>query len=321
MAETGSRLAVAERHLPLPATAEWGRIRWSYAIGVGGVHVLALLAFVPRLFDWTRHGLALAGLMCSARLASTFATIGCCTHRGYRVPSSGWSMPWPAGRLLPAGHPGRWVSVHRLPPSALRRTDRPAQPACRFLVGAYGLADGRQIASLQHLAVRAIRQGLCPTAFYGNWRRQPALGMDRTWPTGRCSSSPASPRLGPAGDTYGGVHSASSLLVWGVFVRTVLVWHITWSVNSLTHLWGYRNYETDDNSRNNLLVGLVSNGEGWHNNHHAQPVGRPRPLLVGAGRDLADHPPAGAARPGVGRRPARREEGREEGRPAGRQPR
>ena len=55
-------------------------------------------------------------------------------------------------------------------------------------------------------------------------------------------------------------------MVWGVFVRTVAVWHITWSVNSLTHLWGYRTYETDENSRNNWFVGLISNGEGWHNN-------------------------------------------------------
>ena len=62
-----------------------------------------------------------------------------------------------------------------------------------------------------------------------------------------------------------------SLLVWGVFVRTVLVWHITWSVNSVAHLWGYRNYATDEGSRNNIVVGLLSNGEGWHNNHHADP--------------------------------------------------
>jgi len=59
--------------------------------------------------------------------------------------------------------------------------------------------------------------------------------------------------------------------VWGVFVRTVAVWHITWSVNSITHLWGYRNFPTRDNSRNNWVVGLISNGEGWHNNHHAEP--------------------------------------------------
>lgn len=62
-----------------------------------------------------------------------------------------------------------------------------------------------------------------------------------------------------------------SVLVWGVFVRTVLVWHITWAVNSVTHLLGYRNYATLDSSRNNVLVGLLSNGEGWHNNHHADP--------------------------------------------------
>ncbi|HMH99522.1 MAG TPA: acyl-CoA desaturase, partial [Bradyrhizobium sp.] len=61
------------------------------------------------------------------------------------------------------------------------------------------------------------------------------------------------------------------IMMFGVFVRTVLVWHITWAVNSVTHLWGYRNYETDEDSRNNIVVGLIANGEGWHNNHHADP--------------------------------------------------
>src|SRR5205085_8777772 len=54
-------------------------------------------------------------------------------------------------------------------------------------------------------------------------------------------------------------------------VRTVYVWHITWAVNSVTHRWGYRNYATDDQSRNHWLVALATNGEGWHNNHHAHP--------------------------------------------------
>ena len=81
------------------------------------------------------------------------------------------------------------------------------------------------------------------------------LGLAIGWPTG--------------GSLAAGVQFGLSLMVWGVFVRTVLTWHITWSVNSVTHVWGYRNYETDDNSRNNILVGLWSNGEGWHNNHHA----------------------------------------------------
>ena len=61
----------------------------------------------------------------------------------------------------------------------------------------------------------------------------------------------------------------SSLLIWGGALRTVFVWHTTWSVNSLSHIWGYRNYPTSDASRNNALVALVAFGEGWHNNHHA----------------------------------------------------
>jgi len=60
-----------------------------------------------------------------------------------------------------------------------------------------------------------------------------------------------------------------SWLVWGLAVRMVIVFHITWLVNSATHMWGYRNYETTDDSRNLWWVGLLAFGEGWHNNHHA----------------------------------------------------
>ena len=61
-------------------------------------------------------------------------------------------------------------------------------------------------------------------------------------------------------------------MVWGGALRTVIVWHQTWFVNSAAHLWGYRNYETRDDSRNNVWAGILCNGDGWHNNHHADPV-------------------------------------------------
>jgi stearoyl-CoA desaturase (delta-9 desaturase) len=60
-----------------------------------------------------------------------------------------------------------------------------------------------------------------------------------------------------------------SFVVWGMFVRLVYVLHVTWFVNSATHIWGYRNYETTDDSRNLWWVGILAFGEGWHNNHHA----------------------------------------------------
>jgi stearoyl-CoA desaturase (delta-9 desaturase) len=64
---------------------------------------------------------------------------------------------------------------------------------------------------------------------------------------------------------------ALSWLVWGTCVRMVFVLHSTWLVNSASHIWGYRNYEIRDNSRNNWWVALITYGEGWHNNHHAYP--------------------------------------------------
>jgi len=57
-------------------------------------------------------------------------------------------------------------------------------------------------------------------------------------------------------------------LVWGFCVSTVLLWHSTYSINSLAHRWGSQRYETGDDSRNNLWLALLTLGEGWHNNHH-----------------------------------------------------
>jgi stearoyl-CoA desaturase (Delta-9 desaturase) len=63
-----------------------------------------------------------------------------------------------------------------------------------------------------------------------------------------------------------------SLLIWGFFVSTVLLWHGTFTINSLNHMFGSRRYSTNDGSRNNwLLAILVTCGEGWHNNHHYRP--------------------------------------------------
>lgn len=60
-------------------------------------------------------------------------------------------------------------------------------------------------------------------------------------------------------------------VLWAVCVRMALGYHSTWFVNSATHLWGYRNYVTRDESRNLWWVALMAFGEGWHNNHHAHP--------------------------------------------------
>jgi stearoyl-CoA desaturase (delta-9 desaturase) len=60
----------------------------------------------------------------------------------------------------------------------------------------------------------------------------------------------------------------STALIWGHFVSLVLVWHVTFCINSLAHVWGTRPYATGDDSRNNALLAVLTFGEGWHNNHH-----------------------------------------------------
>ncbi len=59
-----------------------------------------------------------------------------------------------------------------------------------------------------------------------------------------------------------------SMLIWGFFISTTLLWHGTFTINSLSHVFGSRRYKTTDTSRNNWLLALITCGEGWHNNHH-----------------------------------------------------
>jgi len=65
---------------------------------------------------------------------------------------------------------------------------------------------------------------------------------------------------------------ALSGFVWGGLVRIFTMHHVTWSVNSVCHVWGTRPYASKDESRNNPIVAVVALGEGWHNNHHAFPT-------------------------------------------------
>jgi stearoyl-CoA desaturase (delta-9 desaturase) len=67
------------------------------------------------------------------------------------------------------------------------------------------------------------------------------------------------------------VLGGAQLLIWGFFISTVVLYHVTFTVNSLAHRFGRRRYATSDGSRNNWLIALLTFGEGWHNNHHHFP--------------------------------------------------
>lgn len=79
--------------------------------------------------------------------------------------------------------------------------------------------------------------------------------------------------LGIALETYAPQLETNGLqlLVWGFIISTVLLYHMTFTVNSLAHVWGKRRFNTSDQSRNNSFIALLTLGEGWHNNHHHFP--------------------------------------------------
>jgi len=268
---TGEARPAEASRLLAPATVDVSRVTWPYALGVVGYHLLALLAFWPWLFSWS--GLILAGAGCYV-----FGTLGInlcyhrlLTHRSFTCPK--WLEHFFAilGVCSLQDTPARWVAVHRMHHQYSDESDDPHSPLVTFFWGHMGwlLVPNNRLARFE-LFERYCKDLLRDRFYFilerklfwvwvnlAAWAVFFTLGFVPGWLV--------------TGDALAGVQLGLSLLVWGVFLRTVLVWHITWSVNSVTHLWGYRNYDTDENSRNNVFVGLISNGEGWHNNHHAQP--------------------------------------------------
>ena len=255
----------------LPASVDRGRVVWSYAITVGLYHLVALLAVLPWLFSWTGVVLAVAGLSVFGSLGINLCYHRLLTHRGLVCPK------WLEHSLAILGvccmqdTPARWVAVHRRHHEHADRQEDPHSPLVNFLWGHVGwmLVQNRDLARLRiydryakdvladPLYRRLERTLLYPIIIVSSW----AVFFLGGFAAGLLSGS----------DAAEAARFGASLLIWGVFVRTVVVWHITWSVNSASHLWGYRNYETGDRSRNNWVVTILTNGEGWHNNHHADP--------------------------------------------------
>lgn len=261
--------AAAVAQLDYPRTTRPVRVRWVYLISISSFHLLACLAFVPWLFSWTGVALALLGLYVFGTLGINLCYHRLLTHKSFSCPKWIEHLTATLGVCCLQDTPGRWVAIHRLHHQHSDEQPDPHSPLVDFLWGHMGWLmvknDETDRISMYERYARDVLKDPFHMAFERNllwvwvnlasWAAFYTVGFIVGWAM--------------TGEFLGGVQFGLSLLVWGVFVRTVLVWHITWSVNSVTHMWGYRNYDTDENSKNNWFVGLVSNGEGWHNNHHA----------------------------------------------------
>jgi sn-1 stearoyl-lipid 9-desaturase len=246
------------------------RVHRGILTGIIGYHLLALLACVPWLFSWSGLAWAVVGTYFFGGLGISVGYHRLLTHRSFacvRWLEHGLSI---LGVCCWQGSPMNWVAMHRMHHHHSDEPGDPHSPRHSFFWSHMGWFLIFDPAIYNLGTYDRYARDLFQDRFY-KWLERP-----RVWRTIHVLQWTAFLVAGglvgglSTGSLGGAVHLGLSWLVWGVLVRTLVVWHTTWAINSVTHLWGYRNYDTNDDSRNNWLLGYL-NGEGWHNNHHAEP--------------------------------------------------
>jgi fatty-acid desaturase len=254
-----------------PERGTW-RIKWRYASPIIFIHLVAILACVPWFFSWTGVLLAALGCYVFGGLGMNVGYHRLLTHRSFACPR--WLERFLAilGACCMEESPTVWVAWHRRHHHAADKELDPHSPLKSFLWGHIGWLMIRSDNANPGPLKARYAPDLLSDPFYAwleasdNWIKVSLVSWALIFAAGFAAVALWD------GSQREAVQFGLSLLIWAGAVRTVLVWHITWSVNSVTHLWGYRSYETPDNSRNNILIGLLAGGEGWHNNHHAAPT-------------------------------------------------
>ena len=240
-----------------------GRVNWITTVVMGLFHVLAIAA----LFCFSWKNLAAFGIMyfLAINLGIGVAYHRLLTHRGFRTPKWVEYFVTACGTMALEGGPIFWVATHRVHHQNSDQEGDPHTPVDgTFWSHAGWILSGRAMHS--------------ETALLG--RYAPDLTRDKVhvwlskyhWLfltlTGFAQIAIGAALAVPGHRLAGGL----SMMLWGTMLRVVIGLHATWFVNSATHLFGSRRFDTRDESRNNWWVALLTGGEGWHNNHHAHPV-------------------------------------------------
>jgi stearoyl-CoA desaturase (delta-9 desaturase) len=263
---------VGRRPVPRPELVDGqSRIIWPYVIGVALFHLLIPLAFFPYFFSWWGLLWLPVGnyLFCSLGIGAGYHRL--LTHRGYKCPLWFEHILATLGVLNLQDSPARWVLVHRLHHQHSDHQPDPHTPMVTWFWGHVGwlFVENRQLSSAQ--TYEKYVRDILRDPFYMRLERNVLYVW--VYVAHAVLFLVAGLAVGFAfhGTLAGSYRVGLQWLLWGVVYRTLYTWHVTWAVNSISHMWGYRSYETRENSRNNWLVALLTNGEGWHNNHHADP--------------------------------------------------
>ena len=229
------------------ATEKKLSIDWITIAFIGALHILALFALLPSNFSWAAIGVAVFLHWVTGGLGITLGYHRLVTHRSFQTPKWLEYFFVFCGTLACQGSPIDWIGLHRIHHLHSDNNGDPHDSNKGFWWSHVGWMlfdiDAKQ-------EVPRFTKDIADDPVYVFFAKyfiliQVALGLVLYaiggWP----------------------------FVVWGVFVRLIAVFHCTWLVNSATHAFGYRTFESSDRSKNCWWVAILTYGEGWHNNHHA----------------------------------------------------
>jgi len=232
------------------------RLDWPVVGGIAVMHLGCL--FAPFYFSWSGFVAAAILYWLTGAIGITLCYHRLLTHRSFKTPKWFEYLLTGIACLAWQGGPVQWVGIHRLHHQHSDEELDPHSPKHGF------------VWSHMFWCMHKQPEGRDPKAAAKDLGRDPGMRLINKffWV----------PQVLLVGVIYAAGNWAAQLgyqtsglswLLWCVCVRTVVVYHATWFVNSASHTWGYRNYDTNDISTNLWWVALLSFGEGWHNNHHA----------------------------------------------------
>ena len=229
------------------ATLTKPRIKWINILFLIALHIGAVCALLPNNFSWAAVGLAVFLHWVTGGLGITLGFHRLVTHRSFQTPKWLEYFLIGCGTLACQGGPCEWIGMHRIHHLHSDQTVDPHDSNQGFWWSHLGWllhhapAEPEIPRFIKDIADDPVYQFFQKYFLLMQVALAALLFLLGGWP----------------------------FVFWGVFVRLVVVYHCTWLVNSATHKFGYRTYESGDRSTNCWWVALIVYGEGWHNNHHA----------------------------------------------------
>lgn len=228
-----------------------GHINWVTVVPIVLFHILAIGAFFT--FSWANLAAFMVIWWMTGSLGIGLGFHRQLTHRSFATPKWVGNFLAVCGSMALQGSPNDWVTTHRVHHAFCDTDQDPHSPRH----GAYWAHVGWVTVGTSQDNSEEVEKRFIPDLLKDKF----LVALSKYWYVPTVVVSLILFAIG-----------GFSMVLWGTFLSVTLGWHFTWFVNSITHIWGSRRFETHDDSTNNGLVAAVSFGEGWHNNHHAYPT-------------------------------------------------